>query len=139
MEFFVGTNSVGTVTQTGPFTNTTPPFSIVATNIPEGDYPLWVRKDNFATAYFATGSCQPPVIHVTKLGLQSPKLTPASRFEFDVVTSFPTNQNVIETSSNLLNWTPLITNMPSTNTFPFTDPSPVTNSQLFYRVVVPSQ
>jgi hypothetical protein len=64
---------------------------------------------------------------------------PDNRFEFNVVTSFPTNQHVIEASANLLNWTPISTNVPLTNTFPFTDPSPATNSPRFYRAVVPSQ
>jgi hypothetical protein len=56
-----------------------------------------------------------------------------------VVTSFPTNQHVIEASSNLLNWTAVSTNVPFTNTFTFTDRSPATNSSGFYRAVVPSQ
>jgi hypothetical protein len=137
VEFFVGTNAVGIMAQTGPFTNTTPIYSIMVTNLPEGEYGLRVRKDNFATAYFASGSCNPPIIRVTKLGVNAPKLTPTGQFAFEVVTSFPTNQNVIEASSNLLNWFPISTNVPFTNTFTFTDTSPATNSPRFYRAVVP--
>jgi hypothetical protein len=139
VEFFVGANSVGIVMQTGPFTNTTPVYSLTVTNIPEGDYGLRVRKDNFSTGYFASGSCQPPVIRVTKLGMQLPRLTPDSKFEFDVVTSFPSNQTIIQASSNLINWVPISTNVPLSNTFTFTEPSPATNSPRFYRAVVPSQ
>jgi hypothetical protein len=139
LQFFVGNNSVGIVTQTGPFTNTTPLYSVIVTNMPEGDYSLWLRKDNFATAYFATGYCEPPTIRVTKLGMQFPRLTPDSKFEFDVTTSFPTNQNVVEASSNLFNWTPISTNVPMTNSFTFSEPSPATSSPRFYRAVVPSQ
>ena len=105
-----------------------------APNLPEGEYQLSVQR----TASYAPGSCGRVVIHVTKLGLQFPRLTPDSRFEFDVVTSFPTNQNVIEASSNLLNWTPISTNVPMTNSFTFTEPAPTTNAPRFYRAVVPS-
>jgi hypothetical protein len=137
VDFFVGTNWVGTVTQAGPLTATTPAYSLTVTNrLHEGDYVLRVKKDGF---FANLASCDSPTIRVTKLGMHSPRLTPTGEFEFDVVTSFPTNQNVIEASSNLLNWTPISTNVPFTNTFPFTDPSPATNSPRFYRAVVPSQ
>jgi hypothetical protein len=53
------------------------------------------------------------------------------------VTSFPGQPNVIQTSPNLLDWTPIGTNTPSSNTFTFTDSSAATNSQRFYRVLVP--
>lgn len=139
VEFFVGTNVVGVVTQSGPFTVATPPYSLTVTNIPEGDYQLSVRKDFLPTASYAPGSCDAFFVRVTKLGFQFPRLTLDGRFEFDVVTSFPTNQNIIEASSNLLNWVPISTNVPFTNTFTFTDPSPATNSPRFYRAVVPSQ
>jgi hypothetical protein len=139
LEFFAGTNSLGTVTQSGPFTVSTPLYSLAVTNLPEGDYQLSVRASPFGTASYSSGACQGPVIRVTKLGMHSPRLTPTGEFEFNVVTSFPTNQHVIEASANLLNWIPISTNVPFTNTFPFTDPSPATNSPRFYRAVVPSQ
>jgi len=139
VEFFLGTNFVGVVTHSGPFTASTPLYSLVVTNVPEGDYLLSVQKDGYTwTGSYAPGSCDPVRIHVTKLGMHSPRLTPDSKYAFDVVTSFPTNQHVIEASSNLLSWTPISTNVPFTNTFTFTDPSPATNSPRFYRAVVPS-
>jgi len=139
VEFYAGTNSVGTVTQSGPFTVSTPLYSLTVTNLPEGDYQLSLRKDSFSATSYAPGSCDGVFIHVTKLGIRPPRLKQDSRFEFDVVTSFPTNQNIIEVSSNLLNWVPISTNVPSTNTFTFTDPSPATNSPRYYRVFVHSQ
>ena len=140
VEFFLGTNSVGVVTQSGPFTASTALYSLTVTNVPEGDYLLSVRKDgNTWTGSYAPGSCDPVVIHVVKLGVKAPRMTPDNRCEFEVVTTFPTNQNIIETSSNLLNWTPISTNVPMTNSFTFTESSPVTNSPRFYRAVVPSQ
>ena len=139
VEFFVGTNSVGTVTQSGPFTVSTPLYSLTVTNMIEGDYQLSLRKESYSADSYAPGSCDGVFIHVTKLGIRPPRLTPDSRIEFDVVTSFPTNENVIEVSWNLLNWSPISTNVPSSNTFTFTEPSPATDSPRFYRAVVPSQ
>jgi hypothetical protein len=139
VHFFVGTNEVGVVTQSGPLTNTTAFYSLNVTNIAEGDFSLRVWKYSLADRCFATGYCTPPDIRVTKLGMQFPRLAPDGRFELDVVTSFSTNQNVIEASSNLLNWVPITTNVPSSNTFTFTEPSPATNSPRFYRAVVPAQ
>jgi hypothetical protein len=139
VEFFVGATSVGTVSQSSPFTSSLPPYSLVVSNIPDGDYRLNVRQGGYAVSCFAAGLCECPVIHVTKLGMHSPRLTAEGQFQFEVVTSFSTNQNVIEASSNLLNWIPISTNVPFTNTFTFTGPSPATNSPRFYRAVVPSQ
>ena len=140
VEFFAGTNSLGTVTQSGPFTVTTPLYSLAVTNLPEGNYQLYVRRQVpfYGTVSLAPGACESPVIRVTKLSMVSTRLAPDSRIEFEVVTSFPTNQNIIEVSSNLLNWLPISTNVPSTNTFTFTDPSPATNSPRYYRVFVRS-
>ena len=118
-----------------------PNYTLTVTNLPEGGYQLSVRGDNpfVGTASLAPGACEGPVIRVTKLGIQPPRLKPDGRIEFDVVTSFPTKQNVIEASSNLLNWFRISTNVPSSNTFTFTEPSPAMNSPRFYRAVVPSQ
>ena len=37
VEFFLGTNSVGVLPSSGPFTGTTPPYALTVTNVPEGD------------------------------------------------------------------------------------------------------
>lgn len=107
----------------------------MVSNLLEGDYKLTVR--------FRGGDgirCQcnmiTNAIKVVKLGLQLPSLTPDRRLQFDVVTSFPGKQTVIETSPNLLDWTAASTNQPSSNTFTFTESIPATNSQRFYRVFV---
>ena len=134
VEFFLGTNSVGVMPPSGPFNATTPLYFLTVTNVPEGDYLLRVKQgDVFVNA----ASCQPTIIHVAKLGMQYPRLTPNGRFAFDVVTSFPTNQNIIEASSNLLNWTAISTNVPMTNCFTFTEPSPATNAPRYFRAVMP--
>lgn len=70
VEFFVGTNSVGIVTQSRPFTATTSPYSLTVTNVPEGDYILRVKKGG---SYANSASCQPITIHVVKLAAQFPR------------------------------------------------------------------
>jgi len=78
-------------------------------------------------------------IRVVRLGIHSPRRTPAGHAQFEVVTAFPGRPNIIETSPNLQDWTPISTNLPSTNSFTFTAPSPVGDSNLFYRVRVPPE
>ena len=78
-------------------------------------------------------------IRVANLGVQSPRLALEGRFQFDIVTSYPGRQTVIQASENLLDWVPISTNQPSSNTFTFTDSSPATNSHRFYRVRVPPE
>ena len=64
-------------------------------------------------------------------------ITQEGRVQFEAVTSFPGRQTMIQASRNLLDWVPVSTNQPSSNTFTFTDPSPATNAQRFYRALVP--
>jgi hypothetical protein len=132
VEFFVGTNSVGTVSQIEPFNAALPPYKLTVTNLSEGDYQLTAR-------YLGEGGSVGPgrTIHVTKLALLFPRLTLNGQLEFQVVTSFPDRQTVIEASPNLVKWNPIFTNVPSSNTFNFTEPSGATNSLKFYRARVP--
>jgi hypothetical protein len=78
-------------------------------------------------------------VRVVQLGVQSPSLTPDGRFQFDVVTSFPDQETVIQASTNLSDWVPISTNRPSSNTFTFTESSRATNRHRFYRVFLPSE
>jgi hypothetical protein len=138
VEFFIGTNSAGVVTQSGYFTASTPEYSATVTNVPEGDYLLSVRRNgNPSTLCYAPSTCDPLIIHVVKLAVASPRLTPDNHFQFDVVTSYPTNQNIIEVSSNLLDWVAISTNVPGTNQFTFSESLPATSAHRFHRVRVP--
>ncbi len=138
VQFFVGTNSVGVVTQAvDRLTADTPPYSVSVTNLAEGRYPLTVAYLGFAGGIaYQAGSV---TVRVTKLGIQRPSLTSDGRVQFGVVTSFPGKPTVIEVSPDLANWSPISTNVPSGNAFTFTDPSPATNGTRFYRAVIPSQ
>ena len=135
-EFFVGTNSVGLVDQGGTLSATTPPSTVTVSNLLEGQYQLTVR-DLGLSGVICTCNLITNTIHVVKLGVQSPTVTPDGRIKFEVVTSFPGKPTIIQASSNLLDWLPISTNRPSSSTFVFTDPSPATNSQHFYRALVP--
>jgi hypothetical protein len=64
-------------------------------------------------------------------------LTPSNHFQFDVVTSYPTNQNIIEVSPDLTTWTAISTNVPGTNQFTFSESLPATSAHRFHRVRVP--
>ena len=138
VEFLVGTNSLGTVTQADPyFTIETPPYSLAVTNLPVGTYQLYIRYQGWSV--HRRDYDDSATIRVTKLGIQSPSLRSDGRVQFGVVTSFPGKATVIEASPDLANWSPIATNVPPTNTFTFTDPSPATNGTRFYRAVIPSQ
>ncbi len=133
--FELGTNHLGIVSQSDPhFTTQTPPYSLTVSNVAEGSYTLSV-------VYFDLGYCQcgSTSIRVTKLGVQSPKLTADGHVEFGVVTSFPGESTVIESSPDLADWSPIATNVPAGNAFTFVYPSPATSGTRFYRAVIPSQ
>jgi len=134
LEFFVGTNSVGLVDQGGFLTATTPPSSVTVSNLLEGDYNLSVAFRGQNGSYCHCGSI---TIHVVQLGVQLPSVIPDGRLRFEVVTSFPGKLTIIQASPNLMDWVPISTNQPTSNSFTFTATAPATNSQRFYRVLVP--
>ncbi len=134
VEFLLGTNSLGVVDQSDlHFTVETPPYSLLVSNLAEGQYELSVT--------FGEGICRCGSVsfRVTKLGIKPPTVTPDGSLQFGVVTSFPGKQTLIEASPDLANWSPIVTNVPPGNTFTFVDPSPATNRTRFYRAVIPSQ
>jgi len=53
--------------------------------------------------------------------LSSPKRSPLGQFRFTLTGVTPGRTNVIEASTNLLNWTAISTNVVLTNRFTFTD------------------
>lgn len=134
MEFFVDNRSVGVVESTGLLT---PPAAVTVSNLAEGEYKLQVNYDGgygCQNCFLLTNT-----IRVVKLGITSPRRTPAGNAQFDVVTSFPSRDTIIEASPDLQNWMPLATNVPVSTSFVFTDTSPVSNSNWFYRARVPQE
>jgi hypothetical protein len=132
LEFFIGGHSMGMVN--GNFGPTCPATSMSVTNLPEGEYPLEV-------VYHADGIFfyrQTNTVRVFRLELEMPRVGPDGKLQFEVQTSLVGRNTVIQSSSNLLSWTSVSTNQPSTNIFTFTEPFPATNGPRFYRVIVPS-
>lgn len=139
VEFFVGTNSVGIVDQGGVLTATTPPSSLTVSNLSEGQYKLSVRYRGLNGGYCIPCLWNTDTIRVVRLGAQLPSVTRDSRLQFEVVTSLPGKETIIQASPNLVDWAPISTNRPATNTFTFVEPSLATNTQRFYRVFVPPE
>jgi len=134
LEFFAGTSSLGLAGEDIPLAVDTPPTSITVSNLAEGEYKLSVRYRGLNG-----GASVLRTIQVVKLGIQSPRVTATGRVQFEVVTSFPGRHTMIQVSSNLLQWTSISTNEPSTNSFVFTERVLATNAQRFYRASVPSE
>ena len=109
---------------------------VTVTNLAEGEHKLTVRYRGL-DGTLCSCVLKTNTVRVVKLGFQSPYLTPDGRIQFQVVTSFPGRQTMIQASPNLLDWVPVSTNQPSSNTFTFSDPNPATNAQRFYRALVP--
>jgi hypothetical protein len=134
VEFFVDDNSVGVASGSEFLRATTPPVSVVISNLLEGEHVLQVK-------YLGGGSCYCDYItnkiRVVRLEMRSPRLTPEGRFQFDVVASLPGIKTIVQVSPDLAAWTPITTNQPSGTTLTFTDTYPATNGQAFYRVSLP--
>jgi len=135
IKFLLGTNSLGFAD--AQLSATAPPSSITVTNLPEGDYQLNV------SLYFGGVSlpcvCYPKTntIHVVNLREQNPAVGTNGQFQFQVLTPYPGQETVIQTSPDLLNWVSVRTNYPPTNLFPVTDLPSATEAQRFYRVFLP--
>jgi hypothetical protein len=137
VEFLINGQSIGTVSGEGTLRAATPPASVSVTNLAEGEHQLAVRYHGQSGGYC---QClyQSNLLRVVSLGVRGPALSAEGHFQFEVVTSFPNVETIVQVSPNLQNWTPVQTNNPATNMFVFTDTSPATNGHRFYRVVLPS-
>jgi len=139
VEFFVGTNSVGLVDGGPLLTATAPPSSVTVSNLLEGEYKLTVQYRGLSGDHCIPCLLEANTIHVVKLGLRSPSLTPDGQLQFEVVTSFPGRPTIIEGSPNLRDWTPISTNAPASNTFIFAEPFSTTFAHRFFRAVLPPE
>jgi len=138
VEFFVGTNSVGVVDADTPFTASTPPSSVTVSDLPEGEYPITVR---FHGGDGIRCSCNwiTNTIRVVQLGIGAPALASDGRLQFEVVTAFPDKTNIIQASTNLIDWVSISTNVPASNRFTFAESLEAIAARRFYRAWVPSQ
>jgi hypothetical protein len=122
VEFYAGTNLLGTVSE--------PPYILTVTNLLEGQYSIYLR-------FHPGGSPSetlPFVITVTRLELSEAEALPQRAFQFLVAGNVPGKENIIEASTNLINWLPISTNVPQTNSYMFLDTEATNFNQRFYRV-----
>lgn len=131
------TVSSGTVTNVQFFTNNVSfrsvqsvPFNVTATNLPAGAYALK------AVATAAGISATSAVVNVSVVSPVTVNLSAAGlvngKFSFNYAANAGLTY-VVESSTNLLNWTPLVTNVAGVNPAPFTNAVNATGIQ-FYRV-----
>jgi len=134
VEFFVGTNSVGVVDADTPFTATATPSSVTVSDLPEGEYPITFRFHG-GDGIRCPCNLITNTIRVVKLGVQSPSVTPGSQLEFEVITAFPDETNLIQASTNLVDWVSMSTNVPASNRFTFAELLEATAARQFYRAL----
>jgi hypothetical protein len=120
--FFANVTSVGTA-QSAPFT-------VTAGNLATGQYALT------AVATAEGVSTTSSVVNITvvtpvSITLSQPRMT-NSQFAFDY-TANPGLSYVVQNSSNLVNWSSLVTNISNSNSVPFTD-SFIPGGARYYRV-----
>jgi hypothetical protein len=137
VDFYVGTNLIGTAGDPGLLNATSAPPSITVSNLPQGEYQLSVRYPDDPS--YCVCNWTTKTIRVVSSHLREPRVIPSGHFQFEILTSYPGRPNIIEASLNLRDWTPISTNLPPDNTFTFTEPSPVYGSNRFYRVRVPQE
>lgn len=137
VEFFLGTNSLGILQQEGPLSATNLPFSVVVSNLVEGQYDLSVRfrglNDLFCSCQRITN-----IIRIVRLGIRSAILADDGSLQFEVVTSFPGTQTIIQSSTNLLNWTSISTNIPTGNFFNLTNTTAFAGVHWFRASIAPN-
>lgn len=110
---------------------TTGPFFTTVNNLTAGNHTLTaIATDNDGSS--ATNSVIISVVTPVPVSLANPFTLSGTHFQF----SYSVNtglQYVVQSSTNLTAWTPLVTNTASSNPIVFTDGS-ATNSLNFYRV-----
>jgi len=121
VQFFANLVSLGSM-RTAPFG--------VTTNLAAGQYALTAVETAGGISVTSLVENISVVVPVA-VALSSPRIS-GSQFAFDY-TANPGLQYVVQNSSNLVNWLPLVTNVPTDNPVHFTNSFPSNGTQ-FYRV-----
>ena len=123
VEFWVGTNLVDDVFSA--------PYATTVTNLAAGTYKLqaiaWNDSLQTGTNSITVTVVNPAPITLTGLGLTSGK------FVFSANGLAASKTNVLQSSSNLVNWIPVQTNVPGSASLSFTNPA--TARSQFFRVM----
>jgi hypothetical protein len=123
VEFWVGTNMVDDVLSA--------PYTTTVTNLPAGTYTLQAIALN-DSLLSATNSVTITVVSPAPITLTGAGMA-AGKFVFSANGLGVGTTNVLQSSSNLVNWVPLQTNIPGSTSLNFTNP--VTSRTQFYRVM----
>jgi hypothetical protein len=120
--FFANTNLLGSAESA--------PFTITSGSLAAGSYALTAVAT--AAGISATSSVvNIAVVSPIPIALSSPRIT-NNQFAFDYSAN-PGLSYVVQDSSNLIDWLPLVSNVPSSNSMHFTD-SFTSNCARYYRV-----
>jgi len=120
VEFYIGDTIVDDVFS--------PPYSTTVTNLPAGTYTLTTIAWDYSYET-ATNSVTITVVNPGAIQLTSPAVVGGS-FVFQASGLIPGKTNVLESSSDLVTWLPLQTNVPDATSLGFTN-SPAGRSQFF--------
>jgi hypothetical protein len=126
--FYAGTNLVGSVIG--------PPYTVTVSNLLEGTYELLIRTLGRDGTSRPEGNSLPITITVARLALNDPRLSLGGQFQFTVTGALPGKTNLIQASTNLLDWFSIGSQVSSTNTFELLDVEVTNIYQRFYRVLL---
>lgn len=110
-------------------------WQLVHGSIPAGGYCRahgWVPNSGRSGSWFVESSLNLATLRPGIVTDDDAFGFPSGRFGFTVL-SLPGRNVVIEASTNLLDWLPLATNTPTTNSFQFSDPDSELLPRRFYR------
>ena len=129
VEFFAGTNSLGVVTAS--------PFNLTVPSLAAGAYSLTaVATDNMG-ATTASSPVNIAVESLTPVALNDPVHLDNGGFQFMVTAALSGTINIIQASTDLVNWTPIATNSVAFADWMFTDTTGTNVRYRFYRVLTP--
>jgi hypothetical protein len=137
VEFYDGPNAIGVVTQKNGLNATNPPVSLQMNNLPEGVYRFHVQLVPTQRGIFCECSKITNVVRVVNLGIGVPVMLDRDRLQFEVVTSYPGKEVVVEASEDLVTWSPISTNVPTGNVFTFSDSFGSAGVPRWYRAIIP--
>jgi hypothetical protein len=135
VEFIIGTNSVGTLSQSSGLQATNPPLSIALSNLVEGEHQFTVRYRG-AGGVYCTCNAITNSVRITKLGITNAKLAIDGRLQAQIVTSFPQKETGIEASDDLENWSRITTVVPTDSYFDFVVTPISGKNKKWYRAVI---
>ena len=107
-----------------------PPYTLSVSNLPPGEHLLSARYTDWA---LNTGNSVPVRIAVKPFSLLAAQVSSNGQFGFAVQGLVAGNYFEIEGSADSLNWFPLSSNIASSNSFHFVDPTPASLKSRFYR------